>query len=144
MTTDLILNKQITINAPIAAVWNGLIDPEVIKQYLYGTNAVSDWKEGSELLFTGTWEGQDYTDKGKILKLESEKCFKYTYWSGFSGLPDEPENYMVISFELETANNGTKLKLTQSNFNNETQYEHSDKGWDASLDILKSVLEESA
>lgn len=142
MAIDLKLNKQITINATTAEVWDTLVNPDMIKEYLYGTKVISDWKLGSEILFTGSWEGKDYMDKGKIMKLLPEKCFQYSYWSGFSGLPDKPENYMIITFELENVGDHTILKLTQSNFNNKTQYEHSDKGWDASLDIIKKLLEQ--
>jgi uncharacterized protein YndB with AHSA1/START domain len=42
----LIAKVSITLNAPIAKVWNALVNPEIIKQYLFGTNVVSDWKEG--------------------------------------------------------------------------------------------------
>lgn len=141
MAIDLKLTKQISIKAPLAVVWDALVNPEMIKQYLYGTTVISDWKLGSELLFTGKWEGKEYVDKGKIMKLQPEKCFQYSYWSGFSGLADKPENYMVITFEIEKEGEGTLLKLTQSNFNNKTQYEHSDKGWDASFGIIKKILE---
>jgi len=39
--------KSITINAPAAKVWDALINPELIKQYLFGTEAISDWEVGS-------------------------------------------------------------------------------------------------
>jgi hypothetical protein len=33
------------------------------------------------------------------------------------------------------------LTLTQSNFATETMYEHSDKNWDAALEIVKNLTE---
>ncbi|EQA63783.1 SRPBCC family protein [Leptospira alexanderi] len=141
MNQNLILKKNISIQAPIAKVWNGLIDPEIIKLYLYGTQTISDWKEGSSIVFTGVWEGKEYKDHGTILKLEKEKIFRYNYWSRFSGVPDIPENYSILTFELKSEGIFTSLSLTQENFPNQTSYEHSDGGWDHALKILKDLLE---
>ncbi|MBW0432823.1 ATPase [Leptospira yasudae] len=141
MSQKLILKKQISIQAPIAKVWNGLIDPEIIKLYLYGTKTISDWKVGSPIVFTGVWEEKEYKDHGTILKFEKEKIFQYNYWSNFSGIPDVPENYSIITFELKSEGTSTILTLTQENFPTQTSYEHSDTGWDHSLKILKEFLE---
>ncbi|TGL77199.1 SRPBCC family protein [Leptospira yasudae] len=141
MSQKLILKKQISIQAPIAKVWNGLIDPEIIKLYLYGTKTISDWKVGSPIVFTGFWEEKEYKDHGTILKFEKEKIFQYNYWSNFSGIPDVPENYSIITFELKSEGTSTLLTLTQENFPTQTSYEHSDTGWDHSLKILKEFLE---
>ncbi|EKR73925.1 hypothetical protein LEP1GSC074_3757 [Leptospira noguchii str. Hook] len=141
MSENLILRKKISIQAPISKVWNGLIDPEVIKLYLFGTQTISDWKEGSSIIFTGEWNGKEYKDHGTILKLEKENVFQYNYWSNFSGVPNVPENYSIITFELRSEENSTSLFLTQENFPNPTAYEHSDVGWNQALNTLKEVLE---
>ncbi|SNR29967.1 SRPBCC domain-containing protein [Flavobacterium sp. ov086] len=141
MATDKILNKTISINAPISEVWNVLTNPDEIKEWLFGTIVISNWRVGEPILFTGSWQGTDYEDKGVILKFEAEKVFEYNYWSGFSGLPDSPENYSVILFELTANENKTILTLTHSNFATETMYEHSDKNWDATLDLMKKIIE---
>lgn len=56
-----------TINAPASKVWEALIDPDLIKQYLYGTEVTSDWKVGSPITYKGEWQGKAYEDKGQIL-----------------------------------------------------------------------------
>ena len=73
--------------------------PKIIHQWLFGTTVISDWKPGSPILFTGSWQGQEYQDKGTILQLEKEEKFQYNYWSGFPGLPDIGENYSIIGFD---------------------------------------------
>ncbi|EMY76863.1 hypothetical protein LEP1GSC060_3319 [Leptospira weilii serovar Ranarum str. ICFT] len=73
--------------------------------------------------------------------MEKEKIFQYSYWSGFLGVPDLPEKNSVITFELKTDGTSTSLSLTQENFPTQTSYEHSDKGWDQALNILKEFLE---
>jgi len=141
MAIDKILSKSIHINASPAKVWDALTNPDIIKQWLFGTTVISDWNVGSELLFTGTWQGTEYKDKGTILQFEKEKVFQYNYWSGFSGLPDSIEYYSIITFTLSPVSDGTELHLKQNNFPTETGYEHSDKNWDTVLDLMKKIVE---
>ena len=140
---ELTLIKTISMKAPTAKVWETLTNPGLIKQWLYGTNTISDWKVGSPILFTGNWQGAEYKDKGTILDLEAEKILRYDYWSAFSGLPDNPENYSIIAFDLTPQDNDTLLTLTQTNFANETMYNHSEKNWDATLGTMKKLIENS-
>ena len=143
MPTDKLLKKTIHIKAPTSKVWDALTNPAIIKQWLFGTNVITDWKVGSPILFTGTWNGTEYKDKGNILLFEKEKTFQYNYWSGFSGLPDAPENYSTITFSLLPDNGHTHLGLTQKDFANDTMFEHSDKNWDETLKLFKSICEKS-
>jgi uncharacterized protein YndB with AHSA1/START domain len=138
---NLVLKKTIDINAPSSKVWDALTNPGTIKQWLYGTDTISDWKVGSPIIFTGTWQGTEYTDKGTILTYEAGKVLKYNYWSSFSGLPDSPENYSVIAFELIPKDKNTELKLTQTNFVDEKSCEQSDENWDATLGTMKKLIE---
>jgi uncharacterized protein YndB with AHSA1/START domain len=140
---ELTLKKTISMKAPTAKVWETLTNPGLIKQWLYGTNTISDWKVGSPILFTGNWQGSEYKDKGTILDLEAERILRYNYWSAFSGLPDNPENYSIIAFDLTPQDNDTLLTLTQTNFANETMYNHSEINWDATLDTMKKLIENS-
>ena len=141
MAIEKIINKTLFINASPAKVWDTLTNPELIKQWLFGTNVISDWNEGSPIYFTGEWQGTEYKDKGTILQFEKEKVFQYNYWSGFSGLPDSIEYYSIITFTLEPTSKGTQLTLTQNNFPTETGYEHSDKNWDTVLELMKNIIE---
>jgi uncharacterized protein YndB with AHSA1/START domain len=142
MAIDKILTKSIHVNAPASKVWDALTNPEVIKQWLFGTTVISDWKVGSPILFTGVWQGTEYKDKGNILQLEKEKIFQYNYWSGFSGLADAIDNYSIISFKLTPVADGTELTLTHGNFPTEIGYEHSDKNWDMTLELMKKIIEQ--
>lgn len=142
MSKDLVLRKSITIDTTAQKVWNALTDPDMIKQYLFGTSAVSDWQVGSPILFKGVWKGSEYTDKGIILKYDVAKTFEYSYYSSFSGLPDEPGNYSIISFQLSPEGKGsTLLSLTQRNFSSDKMYEDCDKNWAVVLKKMKGLLE---
>ena len=139
--TQLILHKTLSIKAPASRVWEALTTPEWIKKYLFGTQAISDWKVGSPIIFTGTWEGKEYKDKGTILKFEKEKVFQYNYWSSFSTLPDLPENYSVLTFELSARGGQTELSLTQNNIPTQAALEHSSSNWEGVLQTMKGLLE---
>ncbi len=141
MNYDLTATNTITFNAPVEKVWDALVNPEKIKQYLFGTNAVSDWKEGSDLFFRGEYSGQTYEDKAKIITLQPNKKFEYTYWSAFSKLPDVPENYSHLTFELEGAGDTTTLTYTQTGFANEEGRDHSVKNWESVMEGMEKVVE---
>ncbi len=142
MKENLILKLNIEINTKSSNVWVALTSPEWIKKYLFGTDAISDWKVGSPIIFQGEWEGKKYSDKGTILKFEKNKIFQYDYWSNFSGFEDKPENYTRITFELSETNNKTFLTLIQDHFVTQLQYEHSSKNWEMILGSIKKMLEE--
>jgi len=90
MSHGFMANAEIGINAPIAKVWDALVNPETIKQYMFGTNVVSDWKEGSPIVWKGEWQGKTYEDKGVILRLVPRQIIQYSHFSPLSGLPDVP------------------------------------------------------
>lgn len=129
------------INAPKAKVWEALTNPSVIKQYLFGTEVHTDWKEGSPITYTGEWEGKQYEDKGKILKNEPEKKLISTYWSSMSSEADTPENYQTVTYELSEEGDATKLTITQENTKSKESAEHSKKNWEKVLENMKNILE---
>jgi len=141
LNNNLILKRQFTFNAPAEAVWDALTNPEKIKLYLFGTQTICDWKEGSSLIFTGTWEGKQYTDKGTILKFEKNKVLQYNYWSSFSPLPDLPENYSVLTFTLSSHENRTTLALEQKGFIDEKSLNHTRENWTSVMNTMKGVVE---
>ncbi|HYN44909.1 MAG TPA: SRPBCC domain-containing protein [Candidatus Limnocylindrales bacterium] len=143
MTTSkgLIARASITVNSPIDNVWDALINPDKIKQYMFGTNAVSDWKEGSSIVWKGEWEGKKYEDRGGILKLEPGHKIQYSHFSPLSGLQDLPENYHIVTIELSGKGKQTLVSLLQDNNETEEAREHSEKNWNMMLGGLKMFLE---
>jgi uncharacterized protein YndB with AHSA1/START domain len=141
MKNTFVAKKAITINAPASQVWDALTNPAMIKQYLFGTEAISDWKVGSPIVYKGTWEGKAYEDKGKILRVEPHKLLETTYWSGNSGLPDIPENYNTVTYELSANGNQTTVSLTQDNNASAEARDHAEQNWGMVLDGMKKLLE---
>lgn len=136
-----VAKASIDIRAKPESVWKALTDPELIKRYLFGTQASSDWKVGSTITYRGTWQGKPYEDKGIILEIEPNRIFKSTYWSGLSGLPDIPENYNTVSYELAPVGGGTRLSVAQDNNSTEEGKAQAEGNWLVVLKALKELLE---
>ena len=142
MDKNLIARTSITINAPSTDVWNALVNPEAIKQYMFGTNVVSNWKEGSPIVWKGEWQGKSYEDKGVILQFKPGRTIQYSHFSPLSGLPDKPESYHTVTIKLSNEGTQTRVSLSQDNNPTEQEREHSEKNWGMMLTALKKFLEE--
>jgi uncharacterized protein YndB with AHSA1/START domain len=130
-----------TIDAPVSKVWDALTKPELIKQYMFGTEVTTDWKAGSPITYKGEWQGKAYEDKGKIVEIEPQRRLVSTFWSSMAGLPDTPENYKLVRYELSPAGDSTKLTVTQDNNATQEEAEHSEQNWRTVLDGIKKLLE---
>ncbi len=143
MDTQHIARASIRINAPRAKVWEALVNPAAIYQYMFGTNVVSDWKVGSAIIWKGEWQGRSYEDKGAILQIEPGRYLTYSHFSPLSGLPDHPDNYHRVTVKLSDEGSQTHVYLSQDNNPDEQAREHSEKNWALMLAALKRFVEES-
>ena len=141
MRRGLVARASTVINAPLAEVWNALVDPEMIRRYLFGTNVVSDWKVGGPIVWKGEWQGKAYEDKGVILAMVPGRVLQYSHFSPLSGLPDAQEHYHTVTIELSVAGGRTVVSLWQDNNPTEQARGHSEKNWEMMLAGLKKILE---
>ena len=58
---------ELSIGAPVGEVWKALTTPDMIKKYMFGATVLSDWKEGSLIVWKGEWNGKPFEDRGKVL-----------------------------------------------------------------------------
>ncbi|HZV69094.1 MAG TPA: SRPBCC family protein [Saprospiraceae bacterium] len=141
MDISLGVEKSIIINASKSKIWQALTDPANIKKYLVGTEAISEWKTGSDIIFQGEWNGQSYRDKGHILDIHEENLLSYDYWSAFSGMPDVPDNYSIVTFTLKDEDEGIRITVRQQGFANEESRQHSDDNWEEVLKKIKEIAD---
>jgi aryl-alcohol dehydrogenase-like predicted oxidoreductase/uncharacterized protein YndB with AHSA1/START domain len=137
----LIAQAGITINAPSEKVWGALTKPDLIKQYLFGTTVKTNWQVGSPIIYEGQWEGKTYQDKGTVWEIEPGRLLVSTYWSSMAGLPDTPENYKTVRYELSSEGLGTRLTITQDNNATPEEASHSNQNWQMVLEGIKKLLE---
>jgi uncharacterized protein YndB with AHSA1/START domain len=138
---NLIAKASISISASRERVWQALVNPEAIRQYMFGTHAVSDWQEGSPIVWKGEWQGKPYEDKGVILQFEPGRTLKYSHYSPLAGLPDRPENYHTVTVELSAEDGQTRVSLAQDQNTSEEERTHSEKNWEMMLAALKEFVE---
>lgn len=142
MNHNLEVTGTITINATPEKIWKGLTDPAIIKDYLFGTNTDTDWVVGHPIVFTGEWEGTTYRDHGVIKQIVPNELISYSYWSGFSGTEDKPENYSLVTYKIEPIDaNSCKFSWIQKGYATNEGYEHSKTGMDDFMKLIKSTIE---
>ena len=143
MNQGLIASVSTTITAPSADVWQALVTPAAIKQYMFGTTVTSDWVVGSPISWKGEWQGRAYEDKGIILQVVPERVLEYSHFTPLAGVPDIPENYHVVTVELSPDGERTRVALSQDNNLTEQARGRSERNWGMMLAALKQFLERS-
>jgi uncharacterized protein YndB with AHSA1/START domain len=140
-TSNLIARSSIIVDAPASRVWQALVTPSAVKQYMFGTDMRSEWKEGSPVTWTGEWQGRKYEDRGVIKQFKPNQALQYTHFSPLAGLPDEPENYHTVTIQLAPEGERTRVSLTQDNNATEEERAHSEQNWGVMLEGLKKFVE---
>lgn len=141
MSKELISKSSVDVCASLSKIWEALVDPEMAKKYFSGAEIVTDWTVGSPISFIGEFDGNPYEEKGMLLNVEPDRRLKYTHWSHFDGLPDEPDNYRIWTFDINTKKGVTQLSITEDNIPTEKQKSRSDEFWADTLLSIKRLVE---
>jgi uncharacterized protein YndB with AHSA1/START domain len=105
--------STINIKASIQKVWDAITKPELVKQWQYGSDLITDWKVGSAIRFSTEWQGKIFEQWGKILEMQSNRLVMYSLFASRPDLEDKPENYFVMSYVLTQENENCKLEILQ-------------------------------
>ncbi|MBK6544168.1 MAG: SRPBCC domain-containing protein [Saprospiraceae bacterium] len=144
------ITNQIIIKASLSKVWSALTDPDQTQKYMFGCKTVSNWNIGDSLLWIGQQEGNDIIFvKGFILEIQPNRLLKYTVFDPNNPLiPDLPENYLNVTYELIEKDDHTQLTVTQGDYtkveDGERRYQESyNKGeaWNPILIKIKKLVE---
>src|SRR5256714_5087481 len=79
MAETFVAHVSILIDAPRAKVWDALVNPEKIKQYLPVTSVVSEWRQGSSIVWTSEFLDKAFQVRGTVLRLEPERLLEYDH-----------------------------------------------------------------
>ena len=134
-------HASVEVEATAEQVWNALTSPELVSQYMFGAEVVSDWQVGGPLVYRGEWEGAPFEDKGTILAIEPARLLRATYFSPSSGLPDVPENYSTVTYELAEAGGRIRLAVSQDGNASAEAAAAAEGNWAMVLAGLKAVVE---
>src|ERR1700744_1575256 len=149
MSQPLVVTNTISIHAPAAKVWDALTNPAQTKKYMFGCEALSDWKPGSDLIWKGTFNGVEMVAvKGKIISIDAPRSLVYTVIDPNNPkIPDLPENYLTITCKLTEQNGDTTFEASQGDYSTvaegEDRYRHTVEGggWEPILVQIKALCE---
>jgi len=141
------VSKTIRINAPKAAVWDALTNPEKTKEYFFHCEVLSSWEKGSTITFKGKmlWV-INIEMNGTIVDIDPGNMLKYTLKNGHKK-DEEPDNFSTVTDVLTEENGITTLSIADdvgSAEGYEERVEKSEKGWDKVLNGLKKLVEEGS
>ena len=105
--------SHVRINAPRERVWAVLTDPELVRQWQYGSNVDTDWAAGSPIRFTSEWQGKRFEQWGTVLDVTAPEQLRYSLFAPRPDVEDRPENYFTMTYRLDTENGITLLTITQ-------------------------------
>ena len=144
MADKFVAHVAVTIGAPRAKVWDALVNPEKIKQYMPVTNVVSEWHQGGTIVWTSEFLGKTFEVKGTVLRVEAERLLEYYHSRPIfrpSGAAHSLESYLRVTIELSDEGTQTKLSVTERNNMNPRELEHSEGSWRMVLHGMKALLE---
>lgn len=144
MNRKLLATTSISIHATPAEVWQALTTPEIIKQYLYGTDTSTNWELGSPITFSGEYDGKPYIDKGVILEIYPQRVLSYSYWSSLSGRDDFEDNYAHITYHISSFDEETTLVITQDNLEDDEEVVKAEENWMNVSKDIKRVVESNS
>jgi hypothetical protein len=75
MDNEFVISKHIEIHSSPPQVWDVLINPDKISRYFIGAETITDWQTGSEILFHHEYEGEQFTNKGRIIAFRPKHFF---------------------------------------------------------------------
>ena len=151
MKEPMIVENTIKIQAPIARVWDALVNPDMTAIYMFGCRTVSDWTPGSLLLWEGQYEGKNMVFvKGYVKEIKPPSLLVYTVFDPNSTMEDIPENYLRVTYRLQEEGDQTVLTVTQDGFENAARGEerfhevsNNGEGWNPILKSIADLLEKA-
>jgi uncharacterized protein YndB with AHSA1/START domain len=138
----------VDIAAPPARVWAVLTEPGFTRQYMFGCEAVTDWRPGSPLDWRGTWEGEARTFVvGHVVACEPPRHLAYTTADPAAAEQEPVERRVQVRITLTplAAPAGTRLEVSQGDFaglpRGEERYQETQQGWSSVLPQVKALAE---
>src|SRR5438552_10013959 len=128
MADPFVGHASVTINAPRAKVWDALVNPATIMQYMPVTSVVSEWGEGSSIVWTSEFQGKPFKVEGTVLRFDPKRLLEYDHSLPIfrpSGGAHSSEDRRV-TIELRDSEAKTHVAVTEQGNKNKREFEHSE------------------
>lgn len=133
--------KTITINAPTEIVWQNLTLPALMKKWIgepeMQIEISTNWQIGSLINITG-FHHVHFQNTGTVLQFKPHQTIQYSHLSSVSKLPNTPESYTIITFQLKPKGQLTQLTVQINNFPTESIFKHLNFYWETTIHIIKN------
>ena len=149
MTEDLTVRKSIYLDASISDVWDALTNPKKTPYYMFGCAVSTDWVVGNPIEWLGDFgEGMKAYVTGIVKEVVPEKILEFTTFNPHGKLPDVIENHTTGRYELKEEGEGTRLTISQGDFqkfeDGQKRYEDTVASWDKALAALKEMVDRNS
>lgn len=128
MAETFVAHVLLTLDAPRAKVWEALVDPELIRQYMPVTDVISDRRVGGQIVWLMEWQGKPLKVRGTIRRFETESVLEYDHTlpmprSSSREHPRRGDNRVTI--ELSDDEPGTQVSVTEDDHATTRELGHS-------------------
>ena len=131
------IERELHVRAPIERVWQVLTEPAYVARW-FGQKAEIDLRPGGAAVFGWTGHGDGHA---VVQRVEPPRAFAFR-WMREHDVPfDEAGVWTLVEFLLSPDGDGTRLRLVESGFADETHQKENSGGWDAELADLVALLE---
>jgi uncharacterized protein YndB with AHSA1/START domain len=147
MTSDRI-EREIRIAAPIERVWDVLTEPAHVGVWFgSGTPIEMDLRPGGVMVLD---HGEHGNYRTLIVNVDPPRAFSYRWAAGYPGVVANEDNSTLVEFTLESAADGTLLRVVESGFDTlvvpadreqSAGYESHSTGWTEVISKLGSYAE---
>jgi uncharacterized protein YndB with AHSA1/START domain len=135
MNEPFVVRREVQIEAPPAAVFAFLTDPEKIVSWI-GAEAEAQAQPGGIYLVKGV-AGAPRAARGAFREVVPVHRLAYSF--GWDDLKDVPPGSSLIEIDLEDRDGGTLLRMTHSGLPNQAQCANHAEGWAYYLGRLAMV-----
>lgn len=132
------IERELRIEAPIERVWQVITDPAYVARW-FGDRVEIDLRPGGAAVFGWTEHGDGHA---VVERVEPPREFAFR-WAREHDVPfEQAATTTLVEFSLAPAGDGTRLRLVESGFTDETHQKENSGGWDAELADLVAFLAE--
>ena len=143
--------KSVVIRAPRSRVWNALTKMEHFSKWFRVTSS-DEFTAGTRVNMRSTYPGYEHIDFWvDVVEVEAERRFAWRWIPGDpkDGPMDPNDRPTLVVFELEDVAGGTKVTVTETEFNNISvvrrakALKSNTEGWKVQVENLRNYVEQA-
>ena len=134
---DIRHESVIFVRATPDQIWRAIIDPEMTRDYYYGTEIKSNWTPGAR--WTSEAGDETYLE-GEILEVEVPRRLVQSFhvaWPDDDAFKDAPS---TVTWEITPMGDASSIRIVHEGMGQATR-DYVEDGWGLILSGLKTLLE---